>query len=320
MKSGQRVMRVLAVCAIALAAGHVAQSGQRNTVHAASMGPVALPLAAKDPHSTAAPDPVLQSPALIEASLPVLPMPTLRPATSLAAPLAPPEGAAALVTTSAPDCVPMLALAARPGATIDILLAGTCRPNERVVLRHAGLAVTYRTNEAGALFASIPAFQPDAAVSIRFAGGVRVDASLFVPEAEGYRRFGVQWLGPQAFRVNAFENGADYGDAGHVSATSPRSPHPGGGFLIQLGDASVETPMLAEIYTFPRSAAPVSVLVEAAVTETTCGQDMLGDLMMADRGALTLSDLSVTMPGCDATGDYLVLKNLLPDLKLASAN
>jgi hypothetical protein len=320
MKSGQRVMRVLAVCAIALAAGHFAQSGQRSTVHAASIGPVALPLAEKDPQNSPSPDPLLTSPALIEASLPSLPVPALRPSTSAATLLAPPDGAAAVVTTSMPDCVPMLALAARPGATIDMLLAGTCRPNERVVLRHAGLAVTYRTNEAGALFASIPAFQPDAAVSIRFAGGVRVDGTISVPDAQMFRRFGVQWLGPQAFQVNAFENGADYGQVGHVSVASPRSPHPDGGFLTELGDASVELPMLAEIYTFPKSGVPVSVLVEAAVTEATCGQDMLGDLMMADRGALTLSDLSVTMPGCDATGDYLVLKNLVPDLKLASAN
>ncbi len=320
MKSGQRVMRVFAVCAIALAAGHVAQSGQRNTVHAASMGPVALPKATDDRQSSGAPDPVLATPALIEASLPVLPVPALRPVTTPAAPLVQPDGPAEASDASTTQCAPMLALAARPGAMIDILLAGTCRADERVVLRHAGLAVTYRTNEAGALYASIPAVEAEAAVSIRFAGGLRVDGSLSVPDATGYRRFGVQWMGPQAFRVNAFEKGADYGDPGHVSAAAPRSPHLGGGFLTQLGDATVETPMLAEIYTFPIGPDPVPVLVEAAVTEATCGQEMLGDLMMSDRGALRLSDLSVTMPGCDATGDYLVLKNLVPDLKLASAN
>jgi hypothetical protein len=36
-------------------------------------------------------------------------------------------------------------------------------------------------------------------------------------------------------------------------------------------------------------------------------------------GETRVSDVSVTLPGCDAVGQYLVLKNLVPDLKIASA-
>ena len=54
---------------------------------------------------------------------------------------------------------------------IDILLSAPCRRDERVVLRHAGLAVTYRTNAAGALFASLPALSAEAAVSVLLCRG-----------------------------------------------------------------------------------------------------------------------------------------------------
>jgi hypothetical protein len=176
----------------------------------------------------------------------------------------------------------------------------------------------------GAVFASLPALEADARVSVLFAGGETVEARLSLPEAAEFRRFGVQWLGPQSFEVNAFENGADYGQPGHVSAANPHEPAqtmlPLDGFLSILGDSGVDAPMLAEIYTFPGTPDPVPVLIEAAVTDATCGREMLGDVLTADRGTVRMSDLSITMPGCDATGDYLVLKNLVPDLKLASAN
>ena len=39
--------------------------------------------------------------------------------------------------------------------------------------------------------------------------------------------------------------------------------------------------MLAEIYSFPGTPEPVPVLIEAAVTDATCGREMLGEA--ADR-------------------------------------
>ncbi len=92
------------------------------------------------------------------------------------------------------------------------------------------------------------------------------------------------------------------------------------GFLSALGDPSVEAPLLAQVYTFPEDGDPVSVAVEAAVTDATCAREILGDVLTAEGGQVRRADLSVTMPGCDAVGDYLVLKNLVPDLTLASAN
>ena len=37
-------------------------------------------------------------------------------------------------------------------------------------------------------------------------------------------------------------------------------------------------------------------------------------------GSVFVTDLTLAMPGCEAVGDYLVLKNLVLDLNMAAAN
>ena len=326
MDTTRRLIRVGAVIGIALGAGQVTQnSGHRTAQYASIIGepmPVdVVPLAATATVSAERADPSRSDPSLTEAAPPIWPQPAYRPVVVAPAKLEQPDLLAADPTA---DCVPTLSLAPRPGAMIDILLTAPCRADERVVLRHAGLAVTYRTNSVGALFASVPALSDAAQISVLFAGGDAGEATLAMPDAASRRRFGVQWMGPQAFGVNAFEHGADFGMPGHVSAADPQKPADSGmplhGFLTLLGDEEVDTPMLAEIYTFPVGMADVPVMVEAAITKATCGHEILGETLSADGGNVHVADLSVTMPGCDAVGDYLVLKNLAPDMTLAAAN
>ena len=317
----ERIKRLIHVCAVigvALAAGHVAQTDQRNVTFAMivpQMKPVdVVPLSATTETRLVLAD---LSPA--EMGLPVLPQVADRPDVSGPARLDAPLAVADL------DCTPVLRLAPAAGAMIDVGLSSPCRPSERIVLRHAGLAVTYRTNSVGALTARLPALTDQAVVSVLFAGGNTIEAELVLPEAVQMRRFGVQWLGPLAFGINAFENGAGYGEAGHVSAADAGRPAAGSGdgdngFLTLLGDDTVDQPMLAEVYTYPDGSRDVPVVVEAAITAQTCGQDLLGETLNVAGGTVALSDLSVTMPGCDAAGDFLLLKNLVPDMTLASAN
>jgi hypothetical protein len=222
-------------------------------------------------------------------------------------------------------CTPALDLLAQDNAMIGLTLTAPCNLEERVVLRHAGLAVTGRTSATGSLFLSLPALEAQATVSALFADGTLAEAALDLPEISGVSRFAVQWMADDAFQVHAFEDGSDYGMAGHVSAATPRSPLPGvpfaGGFLTLLGDDSVPLPMLAEVYTYPAKAdAPVEIVVEAAVTEATCGRDVLGETLTSLGGQVFVTDLTLAMPECDAAGDILVLKNLVPDLKIASTN
>jgi hypothetical protein len=79
--------------------------------------------------------------------------------------------------------------------------------------------------------------------------------------------------------------------------------------------------MMAEVYTWPADAA-VSVVpsVEAVVTDATCARELLGETIHAADGKVTIKDLTLAMPDCDALGDILVLNNLVPDVTLAAAN
>ena len=226
---------------------------------------------------------------------------------------------------TANKCAVSLDLAAEPAAMIAVTLMAPCQPNKRVVLRHAGLAVTGKTSGTGALFVLLPALNSTASVSVRFPDHQTFTKDLYIPEADTLRRFGVQWLGDDAFQLHAFENGSDYGETGDVSAADPQQYLAGqpqtGGYLAVLGDDQVDQPMLAEVYTYPTAPnIDVRIVVEAAVTKGTCGREILGETL-ADRGGdVTITDLTLAMPDCTGIGDILVLKNLDPDLTIASAN
>ncbi len=248
------------------------------------------------------------------------------PVAGAAAVAAPTETAEPAATDSAAaDCTMALDLAPVPGGFVSVVLTAPCNPGERVVLSHAGLAVTAKTTASGAIFAQLPALTTEALVGAKFPDGAHIASSVAVPEVAALRRFGIQWQGVSGFGIHALEGGAGYGQPGDVSAANPRTPlagvAPGGGYLTTLGDASVDLPLLAEVYTWPaRPGTRVDILVEAAVTPATCDTDLLGETLNTLGGATRVTDLTVAMPGCDATGDYLVLKNLATDPKLAAAN
>ena len=62
----------------------------------------------------------------------------------------------------------------------------------------------------------------------------------------------------------------------------------------------------------------VRLTIEAEVTPATCGHDMLGETLEAHAGTpVKIVALTLAMPGCDAAGDYVILNNLLPDVKIA---
>ncbi|MGL5010001.1 MAG: hypothetical protein ACRC6I_08970 [Paracoccaceae bacterium] len=264
--------------------------------------------------------PLPAAPAPAPPTVEAAPAPVPAPVTA-----APVGAAPAAATLPADSCAPSLRLAAAPQAMIGISLVAPCAPDSRIVVSHAGLTITGKTNATGSLFMSLPALEVQAKVTARLPDATEVEQSVRVPAMATMRRMGVQWQNKDAFQLHAFENGAGYGDAGHIWADAPQIPTTGlgdsGGFITLLGDASVDMPMMAEIYTFPAGiAANADVVIEAAVTEATCGRELLGDTIMTLAGTTYVTELTLAMPGCDAVGDILVLKNLLTDLTIAAAN
>ena len=351
----RKAARGIAVLAVALAAGHLVQNmGEKSAakpvasaeltkkpvkVETVAAGPEAtapaqaLPKPAQTAPLPAAPLAATISPTLAAPSAPDAPemqAPKVTVEVRKAAPVAPTTTAPALTepapaAQAANACDASLALLQEANAMIGVTLLAPCHANQRVVLRQGGLAVTGQTTSTGALFTTLPAMESLAVVEASFGDGVRVTAEIAMPEMATLRRFGVQWQADDAFQVHAFEDGASYGQPGHVSAVDPQRPVPGlevkGGFLTLLGDTATENPLLAEVYTFPVDpAAKPDVIVEAAVTEKTCGRELIAETLTSSGGSVFVTDLTLAMPDCDALGDYLVLKNLVLDLNMAAAN
>ena len=237
-----------------------------------------------------------------------------------------PNTAAEPVPAAAPDCTPRLLIVAAPAAMIDIAYDAPCDPGARVVVGHAGLAVTGRTSASGSLDLTLPALEAEAEVTVRLAGRPMTAASVEVPDLAQFDRAAVQWGQDDAFQLHAYEFGAAHGAPGHVSAANPAGParalNGTGGFLTLLGDEATDWPLLAEVYSFPAGrmtgTGGVEVVLEAAITERTCGREMLGEtLEMRRGGAVERSEFHVAMPDCDGVEGYVLLAPLLSDLTLA---
>ncbi len=303
----RRLARFFAVIAIAMAAGHLVQTmADRKVavqVQASAVEPVpaGLPTAIVQLSAGSADEPAMVPTALAVAD------DYLHAGNTMDK----------IRASAIPDCGPSIALQERPNGMVALLLTAPCRGEERVVLRHAGLAVTGRISANGNLETELPALNVAATVEVLFQDGSKLSQSTMIPAAATLRRFGVQWMGAEAFAVHGFENGADFGQVGDISASNPGFE--GTGTLHVLGDASVENPLMAQIYTYPADPIRQSqVVIEAAVTIDTCGHDLLGEAIMTDAGRTTITDLTLAMPDCSGVGDFLVLKNLASDMKIAA--
>lgn len=341
-------LRAGAVLMVALAAGHLVQtlnaeraataaetraSIKAGEIEKVAAGPDAVSRASETapalPETAAltGPDAATSAPAVpavpsaddtpVLAALPDPPSAGTSP--SLPAQPTPPAGADDAAMVSTDDCAANLALTAGPRAMVSVSLTALCRTGERVVLRHAGLAVAERLSDSGTLLLDLPALQVQAEVTVLFPDAEVLVSRIDVPDAAGVRRFAVQWMADDAFQLHAFENGADYGEPGDIWAEAPVSAN--GGYMVALGNPDLDLPMMSEVYTFPADAqVKTEVTIEATVTETTCGRELLGETLVTGPDGVVKTDLTLAMPDCTALGDILVLKNPGLDVTLATAN
>ena len=201
-----------------------------------------------------------------------------------------------------------------------------CRVNEAVTVGHQGLSFTAITSEIGHFSIRMPAMATRATFDVILSDGSSILKTVDVPEVSGYDRVALQWTGDSGLRIHALEMGARYGERGHVWAKAPQSVATAlqarGGFITELGDADYLAAKRIEIYSFPtghmQKTGLVRLSVEAEVTATTCNKEIRAQALQSGVDTEgSLIDLTLSMPGCDAIGDFLVLNNLLRDLKIA---
>ena len=101
----------------------------------------------------------------------------------------------------------------------------------------------------------------------------------------------------------------------------PRPWETARGFLAVLGDAELDAPMMAQVYTMPRGTGPTraDVSVDAPITAANCARAAEARMLHVQAaGRAEVVPLGLTYPGCDAVGDTLVLQNVFRDLRLAA--
>lgn len=222
-----------------------------------------------------------------------------------------------------------IVLTAEPlaAAMVELTLQADCLPNERVTVHHHGMMITDVTGSDGLLRLQVPALAEKSVFIASFSSGDGAVVQTNVPSLEFYDRVALQWSGSLGLELHALEFGAEYFSDGHVWADASRAldvaARGEGGFMTLLGNPDVLNPLMAQIYTFPseisKKSGDVSVSVEAEVTLENCGKQVDAQTLEVRRqGPVRVQDVSLFMPNCNAVGDFLVLKNLLEDLKIAA--
>lgn len=218
---------------------------------------------------------------------------------------------------------------ARPvaAAMVNLTLDAACLPNQRLTIHHNGMIFTEKTSETGQVDITVPALSTDAEFVMAFSNGEGVVAQTRVEDMVDFNRVVVQWRGKSGFEIHAREYGADYGEIGHIWRGAPgdiaNAITGQGGFISRMGDMYSVEPLLAEVYSFPAAAAAhageVILSVETEVSSANCGVEIEAQSIQVSPNSDTKTQsLTMTVPECDAIGDFLVLNNLLQDLKVAA--
>lgn len=224
---------------------------------------------------------------------------------------------------SAADCAVTLKAKPVAAATLDVQLNAPCVGGQVVRFSHGKLEFDMKAASNGQISLQIPALESQATVTASVAGKIH-SVETQVSESSEYRKVVLIWEGQQIFSVHAYEFGARRNQFGHVWSGSPKSVERAangrGGYLARLGDGSGKT---ASVYTFPASHVSMNgvirLVAEAKVSADNCGQQAEALALQTDvLGQVRATEVNVSLPGCDAIGQTVELKNLLHDMKLAS--
>jgi hypothetical protein len=258
-----------------------------------------------------------------------MPAPSAPPSPPLAAAPIPvaPEGLEPAQSPLGLPCGLSVVASALPGGLAAVDIMDPCQPDARIDVRHAGLTVADRTDALGLLSLDLPAFESPARITVTAANGQAVHAEVEIADLDAYTRFAIAWEHDRGLALHAMAPEASFGGDGHIWSEAPGALPDllagRGGFLIALGDASLSDPRLAQVLTYPRAlfdtASRPRISVDAPITAATCGQRIVAQGMETRVGAPPVTTpVTLTLPGCEAAGGYILLQNLFQGLRLAT--
>ncbi len=299
---GKKILRVAAALGVAVGAAHTAESLKGPVVH----------------------QPLLTSTASLSSQTPAADAAVRRSAVPESASLSTPDDAGlddlvgiTTVAASAPpadgeQCQPQLALAPLPGAMIQAQLTAPCNRNERIVVRHSGLAFSAVTRADGTASVLLPALKTDAMVAVYLQDAQLVLGQVTVADAAAYARYAIVWDTPVELELRVTDGDKVLiGSLGTATGSEPG--------VMALGQPRAADPVLARVYSVPgHDLGDADITGELRITPATCGQTLRVETLYSTGGEVSQTEQSITVPLCGTAGDILVLKNLAPDLKLAA--
>lgn len=196
-------------------------------------------------------------------------------------------------------CTPALRLVPRDGAVLSVTLDAPCAAETRVQISHGGMSFAARIPTGRPLHVLIPALEASGRVSVALPDGTALTAVAPVDGLQDLRRFAVTWQGGARVRLQPGETGAT-----------------AQGWIAELGDATLDSPALAAVFTYP-AAGKAEPMLDVAATPQSCGQRVLGQTITSRMGRAEATALSVDLPECAAGDAVMHLKNLDQETKIA---
>jgi len=192
------------------------------------------------------------------------------------------------------------------GAMVTLTFKAPCHAHEIITITHQGLQFTTRTSEVGHATVQLPVLVAAASFDVTLLNGSTISTTAHVPEVSDYHRVALQWTGESGLEIHALEIGTAHGQRGRI---------------ITLGKLDFPTAKHVKIYSFPTAQMQTSGVVRlglnAKVTAKTCNKEIkVQTLQSGVTGGISITDLALLMPSCDAIGDVLMLNNILRDLKI----
>ncbi|MEP0503636.1 MAG: hypothetical protein ABJD13_04020 [Paracoccaceae bacterium] len=215
---------------------------------------------------------------------------------------------------------------AQLAAIVSLKVDAPCRPNARFTVHHQGMMFTGATDDDGQAKLFVPALTGDAVFIVSFQQGVGAIATSQVADIDKFDRTVLQWRGQTGFELHAREFGATYGENGHVWSGAEQSLSGlvagENGYVQRLGLNDGSEGYYAEVYSYPVESSQhvglINITVEAQVSLENCGRNIAAQSLEHAEGALRTQDLTLSVPPCDTVGSYMVLNNLVSDLKVAA--
>lgn len=223
----------------------------------------------------------------------------------------------ATIQEPAASCDMRVLATAAEMAMVELTLDAPCHMETSLVIYHQGMSISAQTDDLGLAQITVPALNEHALFIMSFETGESTIAQAFVPDMKEFDRAVLQWTGEHGFELHALHANASYGQDGHVWNKSGGTAERGVLTSFTSGEYS------AEVYTYPAGQnsviSDIDLNVEAQISDANCGQSVSAQAIQIGPNRTTgITDLEMTLPGCDAVGEYLVLKNVYEDLTLAA--